>query len=257
MVDWARLTLFCYIMMRMSGFVLFNPILGRRGIAPIVQAGFILVLSLAVFSFTPGGVEPPAHLIVFVVHLILELFLGFALGLVIHIFFYIPQLAGEAIDTQMGFTMAKIYDAGAQSSLTVTSSLINLLMFLIFFLANGHYTLMRILLSSGDVIAFGSAAFNTAMTNAILELFIHCTILAVKLALPILAAEMMGQIGMGILMKVIPQINVFVINIDLKVLIGLFMLTALLSPFTNFLLQTENEMLTALSRLLDLARPSM
>ena len=68
--------------------------------------------------------------------------------------------------------------------------------------------------------------------------------------MPILAAELLGQVGMGILMKAIPQINVFSINIELKVLIGLILLDLLSSPFSEFLLQTEMTMLDSLRELL-------
>ena len=70
--------------------------------------------------------------------------------------------------------------------------------------------------------------------------------------MPILAAELMGQVGMGILMKAIPQINVFAINIELKVIIGLVMLLILLVPISGFLLDAEVEMLLAVQRVLPL-----
>ena len=54
-----------------------------------------------------------------------------------------------------------------------------------------------------------------------------------------LAAELLGQVGMGILMKVIPQINVFAINIELKVIIGLGLLLLLMTPFSEYLLRAE------------------
>ena len=70
--------------------------------------------------------------------------------------------------------------------------------------------------------------------------------------MPILAAELIGQLGMGILMKVIPQINVFSINIELKVLIGLALLLLLTAPFSEFLLEVERTMLESVSALLRL-----
>ena len=50
--------------------------------------------------------------------------------------------------------------------------------------------------------------------------------------------------------EAIPQINVFSINIELKVLIGLVLLLLLISPFSEFLLQTEITMLDSLRELL-------
>lgn len=253
MIDWTRLTLLLYVLMRMTGFVLFNPILGRRGIPGMVRSGLILILTVTVMAMTRQTVPLPSNLLSLMLRLLLELTLGYLLGLVMNIFFAIPIFAGEMIDSQMGLTMAKTYDAGSQSSMSVTATLLNLLMVLLFFTAGGHNTLFRILLTSGDLIPFGSAALGADVTELLLELFVECMVLAVKLALPILAAELMAQVGMGILMKAIPQINVFSINIELKVVIGLVLIFLLLSPFTDFLLDTEVRMLAALRQALSLA----
>jgi len=78
-------------------------------------------------------------------------------------------------------------------------------------------------------------------------------VLAVKLALPILAAELLGQVGMGILMKVIPQINVFSINIELKLILGLGLLLLFMAPMSEYLLNAEDRMLAAVGQMLTLA----
>ena len=252
-LNWEQLTLFCYITLRMSGFVMFSPIFGRPGIPGIFKAGFVLMLSLCVAAASPQGVPVPGTLVEFVFRLLMELFLGFTLSFIMNLFFYIPQLAGEVIDTQMGFTMGKTYDAGLQTSLSVTSQMINVMMFLIFFAANGHHTLLRILVTSGDVVTYGAVSIGPNIANAMLTIFLACTLLAVKLALPILAAELLGQVGMGLLMKTIPQINVFAINIELKVIIGLVMVMLMISPFSEFLLVAENQMLGNMQTVLKLA----
>ncbi len=251
-VDWTALTLFLLITGRMTGCVAFNPIFGRRGIPAMVKAGFILLLSVSVFAITPVRLEMPATLLGLVLTFLLEMFLGYVLGLVISLFFYVPMMAGAVIDAQMGMSMGATYDPASGAQITVTSTFLNILMTMLFFAANGHHTLIRIFAVSGRVVPFGAVALGTDLYAAVIELFISCTILGVKLCMPILAAEMMGQVGMGILMKVIPQINVFVINIDLKVLIGMGLLLLLLSPFSEFLLDVETEMLLSLQRVLPL-----
>ena len=253
MIDWAELTLFLYITARISGFVLFNPVLGRRNIPGIFRSGFVLVLSVFVISFTaPVTVRTPGSIIEMAFCILLEMALGYLLGLVMNFFFYIPQLAGHAIDTQMGMTMNQVYDASAQANLSVSSMLLNTLMTLLFFAAGGHHTLLRLMLTSHEVVPFGTVTLGTDAANAMLELFVECTVLAVKLCMPILAAELLGQLGMGVLMKVIPQINVFSINIELKVLIGLALLLLLTAPFSEFLLEVERTMLESVSALLHL-----
>ena len=83
--------------------------------------------------------------------------------------------------------------------------------------------------------------------------FIQTFLLAVQLSLPVLAAELIGQVGMGILMKAIPQINAFVINIELKVVLGLVLVLLLMAPFSDFLLEAERTMLDSLHQVLALA----
>ena len=90
------------------------------------------------------------------------------------------------------------------------------------------------------------------MANAMVELFIQTFLLAVQLSLPVLAAELIGQVGMGILMKAIPQINAFVINIELKVVLGLVLVLLLMAPFSDFLLEAERTMLDSLHQVLAL-----
>ena len=250
-MDWAEVTLFLMVLARMSGFVLFNPLFGRQNVPGIVKSGLILLLSFTVFFASGQTVSVPDSMLVLGVHLLLELLIGYLVGVVIQLFFYIPSLGGELVDIQMGMSMGRTYDPSSQSSTTVTASLLNALMMLLFFAANGHYTLLQILLASGDVVPFGQASFGQDLFWSITQLFIECTVMAIKLCMPILAAELLGQVGMGILMKVIPQINVFAINIELKVIIGLGLLLALLAPISEYLLAAERQMLILVRQLLE------
>lgn len=253
MFDWQELTLFLYIIARISGCILFNPLLNRSNTPTLFRGGLILVLSIFVSTTTTQTVPVPSGIIEFSVRVLLEFALGFILGLIVSFFLYIPQLAGQVIDTQMGMTMNQIYDSGSHTNMSVSASLLNAMMILLFFAANGHHTLFRIMLTSGTVVPFGAVSFDTSLlVNAMLELFIECTVLAVKLCLPILGAELLGQLGMGILMKAIPQINVFSINIELKMLIGLILLLLLIAPVSEFLLQAEMTMLNSLEQVLKL-----
>ena len=252
MVDWARLYLFELIFMRMSGFLLFNPLLGRSNLPAMVKTGMALVLSILVFGTAGTGVPQPDTLVELAFRLLLELGIGLVLGFVMRVVFSVVQIGGEVIDTQMGMTMAQIYDASSQANLSVTASLLNILLILDFFAENGHYTLMRLLTTSGELVPYGAAALGDGVYAYVIELFLACMLLAVKLAMPILAAELLGEVGMGVLMKAIPQINAFVINIELKVIIGLLLFFLLLTPFNEFLLELESGMLSELGRILRL-----
>ncbi len=249
-MDWAQLYLFTLIFMRVTGFVLFNPILGRSSLPGLVRAGIVMVFSVFVLSTVGQAPTPPGSVLEFGLHLVLELGVGFVLGFVMQLFFMVIQVGGEVIDAQMGLTMAQVYDSSSQVNMTVTASLLNVLMVLLFFTENGHYTMLRIFLASDQVVPFGEAALGQAVASGVAEVFLSCMVLAIKLAFPILAAELLGELGMGILMKAIPQINAFVINIELKVIIGLVLLFLFLSPISEFLLGVEADMLEAMSQML-------
>ena len=251
-MDWAALTLLMMVMARMSGFVLFNPLFGRQNLPGIVKSGLVLVLSFTVYAMEPAPPPVPAGLLELVVRLLLELALGYVLGLVMHFFLSIPMVAGEVEDTQMGMSMGKTYDPSSQTSVTVTATMLNALAIMLFFAAGGHHTLLRILLTSGEVVPFGQAALGQQVFSAMARIFADCMFLAVKLCMPVLAAELLGQVGMGILMKVIPQINVFAINIELKVIIGLGLVMFLLMPFSEYILKFEADMLRWVQAMLTL-----
>lgn len=254
MFNWTAFTLLLFIIMRMSGFVMFSPIFGRSGVPATFRAGFVLMLSWMVYGVYGGEeIVVPATLLGLALKLVMELGLGFLFGTIVRFFLYIPDQAGELIDSQMGMSMARTYDASSQSQTTSTANLLNVMALLLFFAANGHVTLLRIMLTSGEIVPFGTVMLGRQVAERTVELFAECVILAIKLGLPILGAELLGQIGMGVLMKAIPQINVFAINIELKVLVGLFMLVFLIGPMGDFLLDAEALMLEELSKVLTLA----
>lgn len=256
MFNWTAFTLLLFIVMRMSGFVMFSPIFARSGVPALFRGGFILMLSWMVYGVYGGGsIAVPDTLLELSLKLLMELGLGFLFGVVMRFFFYIPEQAGELIDTQMGMSMARTYDATTQAQTTSTANLLNVMAMLLFFAANGHITLLRIMLTSSEIVPFGSPVLGQQVAERVVELFAECVILAIKLGFPILGAELLGQIGMGVLMKAIPQINVFAINIELKVLIGLFMLLFLMVPMGDFLLEAESLMLEELQGILTLTAP--
>lgn len=249
-MDWSALYLFELILMRVSGFVFVNPLFGRTNLPNLVKAGLAMVLSVFVWNTEDATVTPPSTVVELVVRLLLELCVGLVLAFVMQLFFSVVQLGGEVIDAQMGMNMAQVYDSSSQVNMTVTASLLNVLLVLTFFAENGHYTLLRVFLSSGDVVPYGTVSLGEAVASSMVEVFVACMVLAVKLAFPILAAELLGELGMGILMKAIPQINAFVINMELKIIIGLVLLLVFLTPINEFLLDLEANMLDTLDGML-------
>ena len=223
----AQLTLFSLIMMRMTGFVLLNPVLGRRNIPARVKAGFIFILTLMIYSFSVEEAFEIGSTIEFMLLLIKEFFIGYVVGFVMHLFFFIVSFAGYIIDFQMGLSMATVYDPQSNAQMPVTGSLLQTWLMLLFFAADGHHALMKILVTS--------AVITQGLSLRIIEIFLECVSMGVRLAIPMIAAEFLVEIGVGILNKVVPQISIFVINIQMKLIVGLGLLVILFAPTGSFI----------------------
>ena len=229
-----NLTFFALVMFRLFGCIMFNPIFGRKNIPMPVRAGLVLVLTFLVCGAIPVQNVAIDSLLIFVVTAIKEMLLGFLIGLIMRMFFAIVTVGGEAMDMQIGLSMAKAYDPQSESNITVSTSVLNLMYMLIFFTANGHYTLMRIFTELATILPYGSFTIEISSFEQIFKLFSLILVYSVKMFLPVLAVELVTEIGVGLLMKAVPQSNVFIINLQLKVMLGLLTILLLVPTFAAF-----------------------
>lgn len=235
MADTSNFILFTFVLIRMSGFILLNPLLGRRNIPMIIKSGMILLFTYVVFSSSNQIVTEISSTLEYAVLLLKEFAVGYIVGFVMNLFFYVIIFAGEIIDLQMGISMSKIYDIQSNASISLSSTYYNALFVIIFFMVNGHLALFKLLLTSGEIVPYGNVLISGEIANRITDIFCLCTMLAVKMAFPILAIAFLFEVGMGILMKTIPQINIFVINIQIKLFVGLIIMLILFGGFSSFL----------------------
>lgn len=254
MLDAGRFLFFTLVFMRISGFILFNPIFGRRNVPGIVKAGFIMVLTVVVATFSGGVVPEPTLPLEYGILLLKEVAIGYILGFVVNLFLYVIVFAGEFMDMQMGMSMAKIYDAQSNASISLSATFYNALFMLLFFVAGGHIALLKVLLTSAEVVPYGTVVFQSGISHAIFELFTQCTLFAIQFAFPVFAAEFLCEMGVGILMKTIPQINVFVVNIQLKVFLGLLLVLILFTPMAEYLQKLLVIMIDSVKDILQLLR---
>lgn len=237
--------------MRMSGFILLNPILGRRNIPMIVKAGLIFVLTLVVYSFSAGeAFETTGNTIVYGFLLLKEFAAGFVVALVTELFFMAITYAGAVMDFQMGLSMATVYDPQMNAQIPVTGQLFQVYFVLLFFAVDGHLALLKILLTSAEIVPYGGILITQNIGTRILEIFVQCIEMGVRFAMPILAAEFLVEIGVGIMNKAVPQISVFVINIQMKIIVGLGLLVILFSPFSDYLEKILSTMMKTIEGIL-------
>lgn len=250
MPDIGQMMLFSLIFMRMSGFILLNPIFGRRNIPSFVKGGMVMVFTFLLYSFSSSQVPEPVTSIEFAVLVIKEFAMGYVIGFVMELFSMVITYAGTVMDFQMGLSMASVFDPQSNAQVAMTGSLFHIYYMLLFFAVDGHLALFKLLIQSSEIVPYGQVVIGTKVAWAVLEIFIQCIVMALKFAFPIMAIEFITEIAVGILMKVIPQINVFVVNIQAKVFIGLLMLVFLFSPMSDYVGVIINQMLLAVQNMI-------
>ncbi len=242
--------LFTLIIMRMSGMIFLNPIFGRTNIPNYFKIGLSLLLAVIVFPMVPVG-EIQAHTsIMYGVLLLKEFIVGFLIGMVMRIFEMVAIYAGTIIDFQMGLAMASVYDAQSGGQIALTGNILQIYFLLLFFAVDGHLAIFKILMTSHEVIPYASVTLGTGAVDAILVIFLECVALAVKLAFPLIAFEFIMEIAIGLLMKMIPQINLFIMSIQLRVIMGIVMLIFLMTPIGDYLENVVTEMVGAVQEVL-------
>lgn len=246
----AQLTLFSLILMRMSGFVLMNPILGRNNIPARVKAGLIFVLALTVYSSSMEDAFEIVSTVEFAFLLLKEFAAGYVVGYVMHLFFFIVSFAGYIIDYQMGLSMATVYDPQSNAQMPVTGSLLQTWLILLFFAVDGHLALMRILLTSAEIVPYGGIVVTEGLALRIIDIFLECVEMGLRLAIPMIAAEFLVEMGVGILNKVVPQISIFVINIQMKLIVGTGLLVLLFAPTGEFIEKIMTTMMKSVQGIL-------
>jgi flagellar biosynthetic protein FliR len=88
------------------------------------------------------------------------------------------------------------------------------------------------------------------MSSFVMQLFVNTFSLVMRLTMPFIAADMVLEVAMGILMKLIPQINVFVVSMQLKILLGITLMFLFAAPISNFITNYTDGMLKAMEQVL-------
>lgn len=227
---------------RMSGALLFNPLFGKRNVPVIAKIGLAMLASILL---TPSLQVPPpvfSSTVSFMMSLLKEMLVGYTLGFLMNMFFSWVLMAGELIDMEIGLGMAKMYDPLSNVSMPAAGTMFNLMFTLIFFSSNGHLTLIRILASSCQLFPPGPALLDFQAGSYLALMLSDIVVLALKLAMPVLATELLTEAGMGVLMRIVPQINVFAASLQVKVAIGLVIIILALPAASRLMDDTITQM---------------
>ena len=230
---------FLFVLCRVTGIFTFNPIFSRSNVPTMVKNGMCVVLAVVMMT-TPainGTVPEVNNIIGFLMIVLKELFVGMVFGFFTNLIMTVLIYAGEIIDMQTGLGMAKTMDPTTGINMPIFANIYYYLFIFYFFLTNGHLSYIELFSISYETIPIGyEFSMNTIdLTYVIVMYFGTVMTLAVKFALPIMVTEMITEICIGLLMKAVPTIQVLVVNIQLKIIVGLLILTAAARPMAEFI----------------------
>lgn len=244
-VNFDHALAFLLIMLRMTGMLVVHPILGRQNIPVMVNAGLAFVMSIFLVNIVPIPALPTPTLLVFLYWVVKEMLIGIMASMVVRLMLSVMVISGEVVDMQMGMSMAKAFDPGSNTSISLTTQYFNVTFVILFFITNNHLTYLKMATQTFQVVPLGTFTLNTDAFYALPEMLSTVWLFALKLSLPVVVIEIIVTFAVGIIMRIIPQINVFVVNIQFKLFIGLLVLVFLVPSFTGFLenlvtITTEN-----------------
>lgn len=242
-------TLLLLIFMRMSGCILFNPILGRRNLPAVVRIGLSLMLTVFTYPLVPQQNPQISSFLVMSLACLKELLIGFVVGFIIEMFLSVIIMGGEQIDMQVGISMSRIYDPQSNLAMPLSASVINAMYLLIFFSSNSHLTLIQIFVRLGMAVPYGDQLIPADVYGNLAAMFALMLIYAAKLALPMIAVQMVAQVGIGLMMRAVPQIDIFTIEIQLKIIVGFVTILVLVPPLSNFIQKLISLMFQTISQI--------
>jgi len=236
----------------MSGAIIINPIFGRRNIPNSIKVGLTIMLAATLTISSSVPLPQIDNLFEFIYKGIIEFSIGYAISLIMNVFFSSIMIASDLIDMQLGIGMAKVFDPGSNISAPITGSFFNAFLIMLFFVTNGHITLFKMLSDTLTAIPCGSNINISGAFYAIAGIFSSALTLAVKFAFPVIAIEFITETGMGILTRAVPNINVFSVGIQFKVVVGLLVLLLVSPSFGLFCDGLYNQMFSGIAGILRL-----
>lgn len=232
----TNLNLYLLITIRITGIFVAAPIFARSNIPNMLKIGLSMFTGLILLPLMgPSGAPEIQGFFQLAIYSGIEFLIGILIGFLAFIYFSALYLAGTIIDTQMGFGMVNVFDPQTNTQIPVMGNFYNNLISLMFIIANGHHLLIRALVDSFKILPIGSSLFvGDSVVEKMIQIFMEFFILAVKFSAPVMVAILLANIVLGILARTMPQMNVFIVGLPLKIVVGMIVVIVCLEYLTPF-----------------------
>ncbi len=241
------------ILARLGGFFATAPIFSSRYIPVQVKTCLVLYLSCALAPVV--SIQPVDGVMRLAGVMFVEVLVGMAAGYVASLIFLAVQVAGQVADQEMGFGMVNVFDPMHGNPIPLMGSFLYLLALMLYLAIDGHHFLVASLIRSYERIPAGQIAGAHKMAEMVLARMQGAFVLGVQIISPVLVALFLATVAMGIMARTVPQINVFIMGLPVKVLVGASVVCLSLPVFTSVCINMFQSSFVWLSQFLELIAP--
>ena len=226
------------IMVRVLAFFMFLPVLSGMAIPMQLRLFFAFVVTIAIFT---SGIVTQVTFVdsiggIFVL-ILSEFMAGAFMGFVLFFTFNVFLFAGHFMDFSMGFAMVNVIDPIQQIQVPIIGNIMFMTMSALLIATGGLHHFIAMFFHSYSLVPMGAAYIlgNAPLTFYLVTVLVGFTILAVRIALPIIGTMFIIDVCLGIMVKSVPQMNVFVVGMPLKVLVGVILVYLVMVPNFGFI----------------------
>ena len=219
---YADLEYFLLVLVRITCFVYAAPFFSMSNTPRMIRIGFSIFLSYLVFTGVERNEVVYSTLLGYAVIVMKEALTGFLIGWGAQICSTVTSLAGSIADMEIGISMVSLMDPATRQQATFTGVFYQYI-FTLFLMITGMYQyLLLALIDSFTLIPVNGAVFKTeALLESVTTFMGNYLVMGFRIILPIFCTMILLNSILGILAMVSPQLNMFAVGIQLKVLIGL------------------------------------
>ncbi|MFR3909763.1 MAG: fused FliR family export protein/FlhB family type III secretion system protein [Clostridium paraputrificum] len=229
MVNTAYFLALILVFIRLTSFFLVAKSLFPKGTPPILKGAIGMILSFAIIS----GINYQVVLEInnnymLVYSVVSEIMSGVILGFIANMIFEFIRMAGGYMDIQIGLSMMNILDPSSETTSTPFSNLSYFISMVIFFIIDGHHLLIKCLIQSFKVVNIGQNIVFQDTFSVVLDAFREYFVIGVKIAIPLVLIIIITDLCMALVSRTVPAINVMILGMPVKMVVGLLTFIALL-----------------------------
>lgn len=246
-----ELEYFLLVFARIATFVFAAPFFSQKGVPNTVKIGLSVFIAYVMYAFIQPHVYPEySSVFGYSVIVMKEVAVGLFLGSGAQLCTSIVLFAGRIIDMEIGLSMSNVFDPTTNQQASITGLLLQYGTTLILYVTGLHRYLLKALMETFTLIPVGGAVFdNEALLATVIEFLGDYIIIGFRICLPVFASITLMNIVLGLLAKLAPQMNMFSVGIQLKLLAGLsvlFLTIGMLPNICDFISTQIQQMLVAI-----------